>query len=146
MLSFNILLQSWPFALQGSNASMLMNNSCNVSSLTSPSSNQYRGQQGTHEIQNFHHAGHPNMSIRHNHESQLSYFWYLVRTERLKLLFLPTAKEHSVSEQKQPPFKIDHTKFMTIVNLIHIYFRVPYIILLFIDILIFKTDNMWSTF
>ncbi|KZC12136.1 PREDICTED: transcription factor 21 [Dufourea novaeangliae] len=68
------LALSWPFALQGGNASMLMNNSCNVSSSTTPSSNQYRGQQGTHEIQNFHHPGHQSMSMRHNHEPQLSYF------------------------------------------------------------------------
>ncbi|XP_076248246.1 basic helix-loop-helix domain-containing transcription factor HLH54F [Calliopsis andreniformis] len=68
------LALSWPFTLQSGNASMLMNNSCNISSSTSPSSNQFRGQQGTHEIQNFHHPGHPNMSMRHNHESQLSYF------------------------------------------------------------------------
>ncbi|XP_043795565.1 transcription factor 21 [Apis laboriosa] len=68
------LALSWPFTFQSGNSSMLMNNSCNVSSSTSSSPNQYRGQQGAHEIQNFHHSGHHQaMSLRHNHES-LSYF------------------------------------------------------------------------
>ncbi|XP_015185180.1 PREDICTED: transcription factor 21 [Polistes dominula] len=70
------LTLSWPFAIQGTNTSMLMNNSCNMSSSTSASSNQYRGQQGSNnDIQGFHHGGHhQNTSIRHNHETQLSYF------------------------------------------------------------------------
>ncbi|XP_043685729.1 transcription factor 21 [Vespula pensylvanica] len=72
------LALSWPFAIQGTNASMLMNNSCNMSSSASASSNQYRGQQGSNDIQNFHHSGHQNASMRHNHthnhEAQLSYF------------------------------------------------------------------------
>lgn len=77
---------------------MLMNNSCNVSSSTSSSPNQYRGQQGAHEIQNFHHSGHhQGMPLRHNHESELSYFW-------IKPFFIiekGTRKEHSVREQKK---------------------------------------------
>lgn len=68
------LALSWPFALQGNGASMLMNNSCNVSSAASANSNQYRGQQTGHEIQNFHHPGHQNVSVRQNHEPQISYF------------------------------------------------------------------------
>ncbi|KAI4479138.1 PREDICTED: transcription factor 21 [Polistes canadensis] len=72
------LTLSWPFAIQGTNASMLVNNSCNMSSSTSASSNQYRGQQGSNDIQGFHHGGHQNTSMRHNHahnhETQFSYY------------------------------------------------------------------------
>ncbi|KAG7187852.1 hypothetical protein KM043_016886 [Ampulex compressa] len=68
------LALSWPFALQGGGASMLASNSCNVSSSTSSSPNQYRGPQTSHEIQNFHHPGHQSLPMRHGHEPQLSYF------------------------------------------------------------------------
>ncbi|EFN78165.1 transcription factor 21 [Harpegnathos saltator] len=68
------LTLSWPFAIQNSNAAAMMNNSCNVSSSTSTGCNQYRGQQATHDIQNFHHSGHQGASTRHNQEQQLSYF------------------------------------------------------------------------
>lgn len=68
------LTLSWPFAIQNSNATALVSNSCNVSSSTSPSCNQYRGQQTTHDIQNYHHSGHQAASARHNQEQQLSYF------------------------------------------------------------------------
>ncbi|RLU16505.1 hypothetical protein DMN91_010573 [Ooceraea biroi] len=68
------LALSWPFALQNSNTATLMNNSCNVSSSTSSSCNQYRGQQASHDIQNFHYAGHQAAPTRHNQEQQLSYF------------------------------------------------------------------------
>ncbi|KAK2579856.1 hypothetical protein KPH14_007539 [Odynerus spinipes] len=73
------LALSWPFAIQGTNTSMLTNNSCNMSSSTSASSNQYRGQQGSNDIQGYHHhGGHQNASMRHNHvqnhDTQHSYF------------------------------------------------------------------------
>ncbi|XP_028048394.1 transcription factor 21 [Monomorium pharaonis] len=68
------LALSWPFAIQSNNGATLMNNSCNVSSSTSSSCNQYRGQQATHDIQNFHHSGHQSASARHNQEQQLSYY------------------------------------------------------------------------
>ncbi|KAL6444049.1 hypothetical protein ACFW04_001770 [Cataglyphis niger] len=71
------LALSWPFAIQNTNTTTLMNNSCNVSSSTSSNCNQYRGQQATHDIQNFHHSGHQSMSTRHNlqgGDQQLSYF------------------------------------------------------------------------
>ncbi|XP_011691759.1 PREDICTED: transcription factor 21 [Wasmannia auropunctata] len=68
------LALSWPFAIQSNNAATLMNNSCNVSSSTSSSCNQYRGQQETHDIQNYHHSGHQGVSARHNQEQQLSYY------------------------------------------------------------------------
>ncbi|KAL0127187.1 hypothetical protein PUN28_005463 [Cardiocondyla obscurior] len=68
------LALSWPFAIQSNNAATLTNNSCNVSSSTSSSCNQYRGQQTPHDIQNFHHSGHQGAPARHNQEQQFSYY------------------------------------------------------------------------
>ncbi|XP_066590840.1 transcription factor 21 isoform X2 [Prorops nasuta] len=69
---------SWPFAIQSNNASILMSSSCGVSSTSSTTSNQYKSQAGSHEIQDFHHSSnHETQSMRHNHvreTHQLSYF------------------------------------------------------------------------
>lgn len=123
---------------------MLMNNSCNVSSSTSSSPNQYRGQQGAHEIQNFHHSGHhQGMPLRHNHESQLSYFW-------IKPFFIiekGTRKEHSVREQKKKISSLATALYhIWIMKMkIYIYFRVPYRFTIYWSIH-FKGDYYYDIF
>lgn len=104
---------------------MLMNNSCNVSSSTSSSPNQYRGQQGAHEIQNFHHSGHhQGMPLRHNHESQLSYFWikpFLSSRKEREKSILFASKKKKISSLATALYYIWIVKMK-----IYIYFRVPY--------------------
>lgn len=116
---------------------MLMNNSCNVSSSTSSSPNQYRGQQGAHEIQNFHHSGHhQGMPLRHNHESQLSYFWIKPflssRKEREKsILFASKKKKFPHLQQRYIIYESWKWKFIFISECL--------IVLLFIDLFILRT-------
>ncbi|XP_015610314.1 transcription factor 21 [Cephus cinctus] len=75
------LALSWPFAIQGTSNPMLLNNGCNSSgSSSSPDQNQYRGQHIPHETptshhhHHHHHFGHQNLSIRHSHDSQITYY------------------------------------------------------------------------
>ncbi|XP_046738868.1 twist-related protein-like [Diprion similis] len=75
------LALSWPFAIQGTGAPMLMNNNCTSGSSSTSSSpgGQYRNQQSPLDVQpnvhnHHHHHNHQPIHVRHNHEPQLPYY------------------------------------------------------------------------